>query len=80
MTLAPELLAVLACPACRGSLDVTGETEGLLCPRCAVVYPVREEIPVMLIEEAVPVREWEKGRREANPAAARSVGLNGKTG
>lgn len=69
MALSPDLLAVLACPVCRGTLDVVGATEGLSCARCAVVYPVWEEIPVMLAEEAVPAREWEKGRRKADPAA-----------
>lgn len=65
MGLDPELLAVLACPTCKGSLAVVGETEGLLCERCSVVYPVREEIPIMLADEAVPARQWEEGRREA---------------
>lgn len=65
MTLDPELLSVLACPVCRNSLEITGMTEGLACPKCAVVYPVRDEIPVMLAEEAVPAREWAAGRREA---------------
>ncbi|MDL2209802.1 Trm112 family protein [Desulfovibrio sp. OttesenSCG-928-O18] len=80
MTLAPELLAVLACPVCRGSLDVAGETEGLCCSKCAVVYPVREEIPVMLAEEAIPAREWERGRREADPAAPCAAKSTGETG
>ena len=69
MPLDAELLQILACPVCRGGLDVMGETEGLACPRCAVVYPVREEIPVMLAEEAVPAREWAAGKREAVPGA-----------
>ena len=64
MSLDPELLAILACPVCRGSLAPTGETEGLVCSACAVVYPVREEIPVMLDEEAVPLRDWQAGRRQ----------------
>ena len=72
MPLDPELLRVLACPVCRGNLDVMGETEGLACARCAVVYPVRDEIPVMLAEEAVPARAWAEGKREAAPGAAPS--------
>ena len=67
MVLAPELVAILACPACRGKLEMKGKDEGLACSRCAVVYPVREDIPVMLVEEAVPFRQWEDGRREAAP-------------
>lgn len=69
MPLDPELIRILACPVCRGSLDIKGETEGLACPRCAMVYPVRAEIPVMLAEEAVPAREWAAGKREAAPGA-----------
>lgn len=67
MTLDSELLRVLACPVCRGGLEVTGATEGLVCSACAVVYPIRDEIPVMLAEEAIPAREWAAGRRESSP-------------
>jgi uncharacterized protein YbaR (Trm112 family) len=73
MPLAQELLRILACPACRGSLVVQGREEGLCCPACAKVYPIREEIPVMLLEEAVPLSEWEKGVREAPTLRERSV-------
>ena len=64
MALDPDLLNILACPVCRGGLDIMGETEGLACARCAVVYPVRDEIPVMLAEEAVSARDWAAGKRE----------------
>ena len=64
MALDPDLLNILACPVCRGNLEIMGETEGLACARCAVVYPVRDEIPVMLAEEAVPARDWAAGKRE----------------
>ena len=52
-----ELLDILACPRCRGALRLVREGEqdtGLHCPACAVLYPIREQIPVMLIEEALP--------------------------
>lgn len=65
MPLDSRLLAVLACPACRGKLEDAGELEGLLCPKCALVYPVKEEIPVMLAEEAVSLVEWQNGKRGA---------------
>ncbi|SBW02726.1 conserved hypothetical protein [uncultured delta proteobacterium] len=67
MTLDPALLHILACPVCRGGLEIMGEAEGLACARCAVVYPIRDEIPVMLAEEAVAFREWSAGKREAVP-------------
>ncbi|MCC8195051.1 MAG: Trm112 family protein [Deltaproteobacteria bacterium] len=71
MTLDPDLLQILACPVCRNSLDLMGDAEGLACPRCAVVYPIRDEIPVMLAEESVPAREWAAGKRQALPASSR---------
>ncbi len=78
MTLDSELLGILACPKCRGGLsalnDAAGEIEGLSCARCAVVYPVREEIPVMLVEEAVPLRDWQAGSRAASASHCPSSG------
>ena len=59
MALNRELLHILACPKCKGSLELLGAEEGLKCAACAVVYPIRDEIPVMLIEEAVPQRSIE---------------------
>jgi len=64
MALNKELLQILACPKCKGSLELLGQEEGLKCAACAVVYPIREEIPVMLIDEAVPVAKWDQGVRE----------------
>ena len=59
-----ELLHILACPKCKGSLALLGAEEGRKCAACAVVYPIRDEIPVMLIEEAVPAEKWDQGQRE----------------
>ncbi len=53
MPLHPELLKILACPKCKGNLNLLGQEEGLECPACQVVYPIRQEIPVMLMEEAI---------------------------
>lgn len=64
MALNTELLQILACPKCKGSLELLDREEGLKCAACAVVYPIRDEIPVMLIEEAVPVEKWDQGQRE----------------
>jgi uncharacterized protein YbaR (Trm112 family) len=52
----PELLSVLACPKCRGDLTLAGDESGLICESCRLVYPVREGVPVMLIEESAPLR------------------------
>jgi len=58
MAMNEKLLELLACPQCRGALALLPGKDGLLCVGCGVVYPVREEIPVMLTEEAVPQSKW----------------------
>ncbi|WP_243374027.1 Trm112 family protein [Geotalea sp. SG265] len=52
MTLSQDLLAILACPACKGVLAVTDDGSGLVCEACRLRYPVRDGIPVMLVDEA----------------------------
>lgn len=48
-----RLLRILACPKCKGDLDYRTEPEEeLICQGCRLAYPVRDDIPVMLIEEA----------------------------
>ena len=64
MTLNKELLKILACPGCKGDIELLGNQEGLRCARCEVVYPIKDEIPIMLIDEAVPMEEWARGVRE----------------
>jgi uncharacterized protein len=58
MAISKELLEILACPRCKGDLELTAGEDGLICRKCALVYPIREEIPVMLVEEAVPLENW----------------------
>lgn len=67
MPIAPELLEILACPKCKGDIAPTPAADGLVCAACGVVYPVREDIPIMLIEEAVEMARWEAGERQAKP-------------
>jgi uncharacterized protein len=57
VTLDPELLKILVCPQCKGELGLNEKEDGLLCHSCRLVYPVKNDIPVMLIDEAVPLRE-----------------------
>ena len=47
-----ELLEILACPACHGEVSYDEEQEIIQCQACRRQYPVRDDIPVMLIEEA----------------------------
>ncbi|WP_027370982.1 Trm112 family protein [Desulfovermiculus halophilus] len=63
MALNKELLDILVCPECKGDLELTAQEDGLICRSCAVVYPIRDEIPIMLVEEAVDLQKWpEEGR------------------
>ena len=52
MALSKELLDILACPQCKGDLTLTQTQDGLICPACKLCYPIKDDIPVMLIEEA----------------------------
>jgi hypothetical protein len=45
-----KLLDMLACPACQG--DVERREERIVCLQCGLKYPIRDEIPIMLVEEA----------------------------
>jgi hypothetical protein len=53
MALSKELLEILACPKCKGDIFLNRAGDGLICKACRLVYPIREDIPVMLIEEAL---------------------------
>ncbi len=52
MALDPRLLEILACPLCKTDVRVTADGKGLKCVRCRRVYPIQDDIPVMIIEEA----------------------------
>jgi len=43
-------------------LILTQEEDGLICEQCALVYPIKEEIPIMLIEEAIKLEEWKSNK------------------
>jgi uncharacterized protein YbaR (Trm112 family) len=50
--LAKELLDILACPKCKGSLEYDRKNNSLLCHACRLKYAVKDDIPIMLIDEA----------------------------
>jgi uncharacterized protein YbaR (Trm112 family) len=52
MAVNPELLKILVCPLCKASLEITNSGQGLKCTTCHRVYPIRDDIPVMMISEA----------------------------
>ena len=47
-----ELIDILACPKCKGPVALQADASGLICQACQVVYPIRDDIPIMLIDEA----------------------------
>jgi uncharacterized protein YbaR (Trm112 family) len=52
MPIDPELLEILACPVCKTPVEVVKDGAGLRCAKCHRVYPVQDDIPVMLVDEA----------------------------
>ena len=62
MSLNKELVEILACPTCKGPLVLMPREDGLLCESCQTVYPVKEDIPIMLPEEAVQYPDWHGSR------------------
>ncbi len=55
MAVSKELLEILVCPKCKGDVTLTEKEDGLVCKACALVYEIRDDIPIMLIEEAKPL-------------------------
>ena len=52
MKLDPLLMDILVCPECKSELNVDEPNEELICTVCGLIYPVRDDIPVMLVDEA----------------------------
>jgi hypothetical protein len=55
MALSQDLLAILACPRCKGEVRLLTDETGLVCDTCRLKYPITEGIPVMLVDEAEKV-------------------------
>ena len=52
-----KLLDILACPKCKGQVELTERSDGLVCKSCQLLYEIRDDIPVMLIDEAKKLEE-----------------------
>ena len=52
MPISEQLLEILVCPACHAKVELKSDGSGLKCVDCRRVYPIRDDIPVMLPEEA----------------------------
>jgi uncharacterized protein YbaR (Trm112 family) len=55
MAINQELLDILACPQCKGEIHLNDAQDGLVCEACRLIYEIRDDIPIMLIEEAKPL-------------------------
>ena len=55
MSINKELLDILCCPKCKGDIVLTKKGDGLVCYTCKVMYLIKDDIPIMLIDEAVPM-------------------------
>jgi len=55
MAISKELLDILACPKCKGNVHLNEKEDGIVCDSCKLMYPIREDIPIMLIDEAIPI-------------------------
>ncbi len=55
MVMQPQLLNILACPRCKGTVAEDRGGTGLVCDTCRLVYPIRDQIPILLIGEAQPL-------------------------
>lgn len=55
MALDQQLLDILVCPKCKGEIHLSEQKDGLICDACRLKYEIRDDIPIMLIEEAKPV-------------------------
>jgi len=55
MAISQELLDILACPKCKGDIYLNDSKDGLVCDHCKLCYEIRDDIPIMLIDEAKPL-------------------------
>ena len=57
MAINKELLDILACPKCKGDIYLNNSGDGLICDHCKLMYEIKDDIPIMLIDEAKEIKE-----------------------
>lgn len=57
MAIKKELLEILACPKCKNDIHEDESGNWLICNHCRLKYEIREDIPIMLIDEATPLAD-----------------------
>ena len=63
MAVSHELIEILACPKCKGDLEYVNDKRGeaFICHACGLVYLVKDDIPIMLVDEAIALKDWGDG-------------------
>jgi uncharacterized protein YbaR (Trm112 family) len=59
MNINPDFLEILRCPFCKSRVELKADGSGLKCETCFRVYPIRDDIPIMIVEEAIIEKEVE---------------------
>ncbi len=59
MNISPDFIAIMRCPACRARIELKPDGSALKCVECRRLYPIRDGIPVLLVDEAT-IEEAEK--------------------
>ncbi len=59
-TISTKLLDILVCPKCKGDLELNSQKNGLICHKCKLIYEIKDGIPIMLIDEAKPLKDGGK--------------------
>ena len=71
MAIDPQLLEILACPVCKVSVTLTRKGNGLRCGQCLRIYPIQDDIPIMLVEEAFYEKK-PSAKAQSKPKKART--------
>ncbi len=61
MAISKELLDILVCPKCKGEIYLNKEGNGLICEKCRLLYEIKDDIPIMLIDEAKSLDDKDSG-------------------
>ena len=56
MAVSQQLLDILVCPKCKGEIHLNETQNGLVCDQCRLIYEIRDDIPIMLIDKAKPIQ------------------------
>lgn len=56
MAVSQQLLDILVCPKCKGEVRLNETRNGLICDQCRLIYEIRDDIPIMLIDQAKPLQ------------------------